>query len=132
MEVKMKRLMLTITFLFITIILINNCKEQNSVEPATGETLYKYSHTHIGPCVYCYTDSVSIPVVGAAVDIYQDSVLIADLGRTDSAGWVHNVKDIMDEGWYTAKAEKRPLYGEEDFYYDLDSLNHIYVEMFGH
>ncbi len=112
------------------ICLISNCQEQNSIEPGTGKFLLKYTHTHIGPCVYCYTDSVENPVSGTDVSIYQDSIKIVWLGITDSTGWVHNERDIMDEGWYTAIAETQKLFGSEEFYYDLDTLNHIYVEMF--
>jgi hypothetical protein len=129
-EVNTKRRIIPIAFLFLLILSINTCQEQNSIEPVLSKVLYKLTHTHIGPCVYCYTDSIGNPVVSAFVYIYQDSILVADLGQTDSTGWIHNEQDLMDEGWYTAKAETRKLYSEEGFYYDLDTLTHIYLEMY--
>ena len=127
----MKKLFLIIPFIFVFILILSNCQEQTSTEPITNanKTLKGDAHTHIGPCVYCFQDSLGTPVASADVDIYQDSVHIIYLGKTDSTGWKHTGDYTLKEGWYTATAEKLTLFGSEDFYFDPDTLNHIHVEM---
>jgi len=94
-----------------------------------NKALYKLTHTHIGPCVYCYTDSIGNPVAGADVDIYKGLLKILYLGKTDSTGWVHTADDLLYVWWYRATAQAGVLFGMEHFYFDPDTNNFVYVEM---
>ena len=91
----MKRKIIPFAFLSSLVFSIITCQEQYSTEPFLNKALYKLTHTHIGPCVYCYTDSIGNPVAGADVDIYKGLLKILYLGKTDSTGWVHTVDDLL-------------------------------------
>ena len=125
----MKLLLLQILFLFSFLLLVNSCQDQNLTEPVNNKSLSKLTHNHIGPCVYCYEDTLGYPVSNADVTIYQGLTKIAYLGKTDGTGWVHTIDDLLNEGWYNAIAQKSPLFGVKPFYFNPDTTNFVYVKM---